>query len=257
MGRILDTVGMPLERSTRVNQLEPRREALQRLFNILRNEGQFEFFDTLIHTQGQKGMKYLMDIDGEEHYIQTGGDWMQTLWGNEHTRTHEECFGWNVAQALFSKWVGLPQLVHGSHLGRTVQGWAQHPLADHNEAVTTTLPSRALHEYCALQASYHALVVEPAAPWARGKCRFINGRGIYASKCGKKAEDNKWGLCRMHALEASTRLTCTLAGMHAGLAEARCLHGEIQIANRDFRAQRRHRPSGSSSSSNGTPPVNP
>ena len=40
-------------------------------------------------------------------------------------------------------------------VGGTVAAWGAHPLADHNEAVTVTLPPTLLHVYCCLQASYY------------------------------------------------------------------------------------------------------
>ena len=59
-----------------------------------------------------------------------------------------------VGQAAASRWLQLPQLVHGKALGDYVASWNDHSLADHDEAITVLLPPKLLHVFCWLQALY-------------------------------------------------------------------------------------------------------
>ena len=159
-----------------------------------RNRGLFDEFSKIIE-RGQVGMKYHVDLDGSNLYLQTAGHVLQCRWLAFHCAQQEHRFTYNKAQAAFSKWIDLPNLVHDPELATTVAAWKEHALADHNESLTFVLSPRLLHAYVELQAVFHRLYLERGE--ARKLCTWRHKNG---ELCTKK---RCWGaFCKAHSWKA-------------------------------------------------------
>ena len=195
--RISQTNNMMTRRGVTEEELQDMRMILIQQLTAMRDKGDFQHFSDCLSV-GQKGMKHYMKIDGEHLYIKTGGDWMQTLWLNMHTTDHADVFNIATAQASFSRWIGLPHLLHDAELATNIERWKEHSLADHNEAVTAVLPPEELHLYCELQLAYFRLYGQ--VDDSQTKCAWTEGHGVHKTKCFKnRAWDTRF--CRKHYWE--------------------------------------------------------
>ena len=156
-----------------------------------RNRGLFDEFSKIIE-RGQVGMKYHVDLDGSNWYLQTAGHVLQCRWLATHCAQQEHRFTYNKAQAAFSKWIDLPNLVHDLELATTVSAWNEEALADHNESLTFVLSPRLLHAYVELQAVFHRLYLERGE--ARKLCTWRHKNGELCTKHRRNG-----AFCKQHS----------------------------------------------------------
>ena len=201
--RVRLTKGMVTRREVKEEELQNMRMVLMNSLTAMRSKGCFQHFSECL-SAGQKGMMHYMRIDGEQLYIKTGGDWMQTLWLNMHTKEHADVFNFAIAQAAFSRWIGLPHLLHDAELATEIDGWSEHNLADHNEAATAVLPPKELHLFCELQLAYFRLYGQ--VDESQTKCAWTEGHGVHKTKCFKNTAWNT-RFCRKHYWESEALRT--------------------------------------------------
>ena len=135
------------------SQVDTLKEEFTRAMCIARIQGAFETFSEKVNL-GKVGLCETMfdDYKGngvrERWMWKTGGDVMQGYWPEVHRVPHSCQWSHTVGQVFASRWLQLPQLVHGEVLGAYVASWNDHSLADHDEAVTVLLPPKLLHVFC-------------------------------------------------------------------------------------------------------------
>jgi len=161
--------------------------SLARVFRLAlmleRDAGRYQLLESRISDQGQRALEVIVwapvspGKTPEDWPAKTIGDVLQRHFEKCHAlrqgyAQHELLSGYNKMQSAFARWLNLPELICAdAKTAADVAWWAEHPMADLNEAFTLFLPGRLLDAYMCLQAHFKRLTeTDRDAP----KCSYVD-----------------------------------------------------------------------------------